>query len=389
MRLNRIIALLTLAVLPLAAVPGWDCRQGWEIILIWVAAAGVSFALTSWWRRVFAWCALAVLIASPAGIAYVSIAMIALVMIFMELVKEENIEDVAGAMVIGAWALFAVMCLQQAGLIPIYNKFSRPAAMFNPGTAGVYLALCLPAFFIFTGSQWGRAFAIGAGLYGIAMTHNTTAIAAAAAGIITYGVLKRTRAANVLVLASLLVVLFVIVKLDPIGRTLNQDPRWRIWQITTRAIEPQPWGRGLGSFQEIFPYYVASSTDLTKTIQIGAIDGKPILMADVWWNYAHNEYLQAAFEMGYQTLALIILYLAWMGWTVIRCRSCMTDRGRAAAAGMAALAVSCLGWFPFHVVPTALVGAAWIGLMEMEIGEARREKAMRGVFGPKTGPRRA
>jgi len=85
--------------------------------------------------------------------------------------------------------------------------------------------------------------------------------------------------------------------------------------------------------------------------------------------HAHNEYIQTGFEMGLQTVALIAAYLVWFGVMVwrrtLRSAPCAL---RIVASGMAALAVSCLGWHTFHIAPLALLGAAWLGMARKELG---------------------
>ena len=78
---------------------------------------------------------------------------------------------------------------------------------------------------------------------------------------------------------------------------------------------------------------------------------------------AHNEYVQAAFELGIQALALIMAFLAAAAVAIWR--------GKArpeVAAGIVAAAVGSFGWMTFHVPPLALIGVAWIGIWEGRTG---------------------
>ncbi len=73
-------------------------------------------------------------------------------------------------------------------------------------------------------------------------------------------------------------------RLDDIG--LDSEGRIVVYDLTWQAIQSNPWiGFGLGSFKQVFPLY--------KTLEIGGSDQNPIL-----WDYAHNTYLECAFELG-------------------------------------------------------------------------------------------
>jgi O-antigen ligase len=81
--------------------------------------------------------------------------------------------------------------------------------------------------------------------------------------------------------------------------------------------------------------------------------------------YAHNEYLQALAELGFIGLALLVVLLASLAWTVWRGRpeapSIAVWAG--AAAGLAALAVHSALDFLWHLPAIPLVGAVLAGLV--------------------------
>lgn len=379
----KITAQILLALMPLLAVPGWDCREGWELIALWGAALGYSLLLSSWWRRAFLWLALFQLILHPAGIGYAGFAMIAIFLGAVEAFKRIDPGRIMQCMAIGAGSLGVLMVLQLAGIIPIYSPYGHAAGFFNPGSAGVYLALCLPAF---VHAWWAAGICLGL----IAVTHSTTAMVTGAAVMGLSLALRGQRAKSreqrakrwIPAVAGMTLLALMLFKLDPIGRTLNQDPRWELWRQTVQTYESAPLGRGIGSYQQIMPYFISGNPGLVQTRNAGAVSGKPVLTQDIWWNYAHNEFLQAGFELGMQGLALAIIWVGWIGIGLFRKSEFGTRNAEDAAAriragiGIIALAIASLGWFPLHVAPLALVGMAWMGVWERrkaEVGDQRSE----------------
>jgi len=81
--------------------------------------------------------------------------------------------------------------------------------------------------------------------------------------------------------------------------------------------------------------------------------------------YAHNEYLQVLAELGFVGLALLVVLLASLAWTVWRgpphAPSAAVWAG--AAAGLAALAVHSALDFLWHLPAIPLVGAVLAGLV--------------------------
>lgn len=392
-----IIAQILLALMPLLAVPGWDCREGWELIALWGAAAAYSLLLTSWWRRAFLWLGLFQLILHPAGISYAGFAMIAVFLGTVEVFKRIDTGRIMQCMAIGSGSLGALMVLQLAGVMPIYSPYGHAAGFFNPGSAGVYLALCLPAF---VHVWWAAGICLGL----IAVTHSTTAMVTGAA-VVGLSLALKTRGQRsevrgrkktknwVATIAAGVLLALMLWKLDPIGRTLNQDPRWELWRQTLQTYQSAPLGRGIGSYQQIMPYFISGNPRLVKTRNAGAVGGKPVLTQDIWWNYAHNEFLQAGFELGMQGMILALAWVIWVGFETVNHRAetqiyrasevraaepqrSATDTKLLAGIGIMALAIASLGWFPLHVAPLALTGMAWIGIWERrkaKVGDQRSE----------------
>jgi O-antigen ligase len=234
---------------------------------------------------------------------------------------------------IAACAGLLWMGLQQsAGILP-EGGFIGP---FNPDAAGVFLALCLPAFF--SRKTWPF---IGIILAAIILTKTSTGFAAAfAACAVAAFVAPLSGKSKVAALAAIVILAGLFVwKVDPIARTINCD-RWIAWGHGTRAAIHAPAGYGLGSWETVFPVMASGDARLGQ-----------------YFRQAHNEYVQFAFEAGLPAVILTAAFLMFAAWA--------TAKGRIpphTAGGMAALAVSCAGWHTFHVAPLALIGCAWMGL---------------------------
>ncbi len=142
-------------------------------------------------------------------------------------------------------------------------------------------------------------------------------------------------------------------KVDPM-RSILSDPRFVAWKHAAWSMRSELWGRGLGSWEKIFPLLASGDSRLGRVEPTS----KGIVANDVFAQ-AHNEYIQMAFELGIHVFIFLILFSVFTFIAVIR--------GRAspyAAAGMTAVMVSCLGFFTLHIPPTALLGMAWMGMWE-------------------------
>lgn len=109
--------------------------------------------------------------------------------------------------------------------------------------------------------------------------------------------------------------------------------RWEIW--TRYVSNVNPWGDGLGSAAI-------------------AVQG---------YEYAHNEFIQFAFELGIGSVAL---------WAVVA--HAMGARPILERVGLAALLAQCMVYFPLHAPAPVLVGALLAGGL---CGERARERASR------------
>lgn len=156
-------------------------------------------------------------------------------------------------------------------------------------------------------------------------------------------------------LAALLVVgllawFFLPLVQERILDALKQNVRINLWRDTLTMIAAHPlWGTGPGSFRWVYPHY-------WHHLKI-YIDPE----------FAHNEYLQLAAELG---IAGLLLMVATLGWLVVRLirliRQGDTERGDYLIAGFvgafAASAVHAVFDFNFHIYANAQVLAAFGGI---------------------------
>ena len=141
------------------------------------------------------------------------------------------------------------------------------------------------------------------------------------------------------------------------------------WKVATRSMPAEMWGRGLGSWEATFPL-LASGDPRLGVVQD---QGGKVALTNVFAQ-AHNEYVQAAFELGLQALVLIMGFLIFVAVSIWR-----GAVSPSVAAGMTILAVGCFGFFTFHVAPTALLGVAWIGMWEKDCDDYRDCHDARGA----------
>jgi O-antigen ligase len=142
-------------------------------------------------------------------------------------------------------------------------------------------------------------------------------------------------------------------RVDPLAGVIT-DQRWIAWKHAAWSMRSEILGRGLGSFKTVFPLLASGDA------RIGEVKNEAgkITMNNAFLE-AHNEYVQAAFELGLQMAFLMVLFAGFVTWAIL------TRQVPAhAAAGVAALMVACMGWHVFHIAPLALLGCAWLGQWE-------------------------
>lgn len=338
-----------LALLPLCLVPGAaGLRFGWQLASLWAAAALFAVWLESWWLRAFfALCAVHVFIRGPVATAYLQLLLIAVYLAAVKGFAAAEPWRVRCGLLASAVLLCGWIAAQRLGAMPEldFPYPIRAAGPFNPNAAAVLLVLCLPAFFTPAG-RWLLPIPL-AGLFACGSVTGMAAGFAAAAVWAVTGENRKAAAAVLAVAAALLALFAALVLADPSDLVLG-NARWHAWGRILQSAPDALLGRGPGSFAAVFPLLTASD---------------PLLAAEGVWTAAHNEYLQALFELGLPGLALIGAFLALQirrFWIIARSRGLTADERRCAA-GLAAVAVSCAGWHTFHIAPLALAGCAWLG----------------------------
>jgi O-antigen ligase len=89
----------------------------------------------------------------------------------------------------------------------------------------------------------------------------------------------------------------------------------------------------------------------------GAMGGKlQIMYQGSAWGMFHNEYLEALFNWGAIGLVLIVMLMAWTAWR------CWSHRVQPVLwMGLMAVAITAAASIPFHIMPTAIVAAWYLG----------------------------
>ncbi len=125
---------------------------------------------------------------------------------------------------------------------------------------------------------------------------------------------------------------------DPIGSARLAN--WgRGWALSYGGRESWFLGYGLGSWIFLFP------------------------KAGTSFHRAHNEPLQVFFELGFMGVLAMLLYGRFL---ILRFLDYgRTGRGLFATAGMAAVVVSSLGNFPFHLAGTAILAVGWMAMFDI------------------------
>lgn len=380
--MKKIYQIILLAAVPglifcIIPADGMPFRLSWQLVVIWISCGAVVVMLSSWWWRLFLLLALfrTATRLPPAYDEYVSLLMIAIFLACAEGFSRIDREKTMDFMCIAALIILDWISLQKLGTIHPYFG----TGPLNPDTAAIFLALCLPgclrkwsfrfesifAYRLLALAPWRREWRymlvplIFGGLY---MAWSTTGFLAALAAMSVYIWLSVTERRNVRMslYAVLLLASIWFWQVKPLDM-MTDNPRWLAWKHAAWSLRSEAFGRGLGSWEWVFPLLASGEPRLGKvTYENG------ILLAQDVFAQAHNEPVEATFEMGVQALALMVVFVAVFLVVVYRKAAPHPE-----AMGMAALMVSCLGFFCMHVPPTALLGCAWLGMWH----QCRQNKA--------------
>lgn len=328
-------------------------RFSWQLASIWLAGIVFCSWLRSWWLRIFFILALVqVIYHGPVITAYLDLLMIVIFMAAIQGFSDINADRIMDSMIAAAMLLCAWMFLQRIGIAADGHLGVSAAGPFNSNAGACFLAMCLPAFF-----RRRRWYFLPVIVWGLLDCHSTTGIAAAIAVMATYqtGATCTGKKWWAVILLVVMISGYFFWKIDPISNLYNAD-RFVAWKRTVMAYPSAPFGRGLGSFGNIFPILTAGDQRLHH------VSGQEI-NGEVW-RHAHNEYLQLGFEMGLQAMALVLAYLLWTAVCSWRETARMNHADILALSGIAAAAVGAAGFYTFHIAPTALLGCAWLGMWQ-------------------------
>lgn len=346
---SQLLDLLLLAALPalmFCIIPahGIELRVSWQLVSIWLAGMAFVLFLRSWWHRVFFLLALCQVIVRPPDTApYMTLLMIAIFLVAIEGYSRMDPDRIMNMICAAALLLIGWIWLQRLGLLSRFDLGSSCAGPFNINAASAFIGISLSAFYRPGGFHW-----LPFMLFGLAICHSTTGVIAAlvsGAVFLALGGVNSNKIFKSCILALLVLGGVFLWKVDSLSSTLQND-RWQAWKRIAWTYRSECLGRGLGSFREIFPIMTKSDKKMSGH-----------------WMHAHNEYLQVGFEMGVQTMALIVAYLTAIAARLWRGRKTLTLTEKQIAAGMAATATACAGWHVFHIAPLALLGCAWMGMI--------------------------
>ncbi len=251
-------------------------------------------------------------------------------------------------------AAFFLMCsflvVQYAvGHDTLYN-FNRPEPMVI-GTVGnsmisATLITCLAPFLL----TYKKLNIIPLCLIAF-ITHSAGMVAALAAGILFYGMMKiKGMRLKILVVILIIECIFLTGAPQYAAKRFNAG-RGPIWKRTVELALKRPWmGYGISSYQLVFP---AMSHDLvdplgkTEEWEIENIKGTQVPALRT-----HNCWLQYWFELGAVGMAAILVFAAMLVLLFFRCPR--TDKTITAMTGLVILGVVMLFHFPtrlWHSVP--------------------------------------
>ncbi|MHB8724061.1 MAG: O-antigen ligase family protein [Casimicrobiaceae bacterium] len=217
------------------------------------------------------------------------------------------------------------------------NEWAQRTLLFG---CAVLILLCL----VFTRSRAG----IGTGIVGLA--GSSILFARARSGTRSARLIALALGASGLLLALVVGIAPVLERFQPAQLHLNGQDRLAMYAATVRAtIAFMPFGSGLGTFRNVFPHFQDSAL-------AGYVD------------HAHNDYLQAAMELGIPGVTAMVLLLVAYGRRLggllqTEDVGSFTLLQLAAAVGMLPAMLHSLVDFPLHMPANAMWFATLAGVL--------------------------
>ena len=366
-RFARVVALTTIALVPLAVWPGTpEPFTRPRIALLAVAVALVAVALVLARRgwpgvpRSIEWSAagFAGALAVSASFAPV-VSPVAVVLPVLGVAwavtlrwvapepRQIALVIVAGASIVASWALlqFAGLDpLQAAGWLPARAYVARMrvhATLGNPNFVGAYLASVLPLAAADLLPRRVRLVAFGLILLGIAATTSRGASLGAVAGMMAFTAARPSRRSRAALFATLLVAALVVSVGGGGTRSIEDTSRGRWYILSVAAphlLERPLTGFGPGSMALLYPGWEM------ERWSAGGIDSDVRRYAAAQ-RHAHNDYVELLSDLGVPAL------VSWLLLTAAVVAAGMNGRavaGSAAAAGIIALSTIALVDFPLQ-----------------------------------------
>ena len=254
---------------------------------------------------------------------------------------------------IAIYVLFQRLGIEQFYAVPVGESDQRWfAGMGNVGIVATYLAMTVPLFLLFTKRRY--LVFLGLVLGAIWVSDARYAWGAAGAGLLTYGSLRLSERLSRRWRPTLVLGLIVLFGLGAryAWQPLTTDQRWPIWTEAFRLWKDEnpdqsrfSWtGRGLETFPMIFmePAHKSLKPDIQEIIKGSG------------WRTAHNDLLQALFELGLLGTGLLVLMVGSSLRAAWDSRQTILGTGWLSA-GVSLLFLSAT-YFPWHVAPTTFLG---------------------------------
>lgn len=342
------ILLLSACVL---RIPCDDARLGMEFLFQAAASIGLTVIL---WKRGNPWVALFLLASFWAMIypvydrssylAYQAILYGSLWFVFITYyVSNKNLPWILNAICLICLANIAMLCLQHMDMDPIFKpKWGTHdmtvGLMANQNEASAMLAFCFPAFFR---RRW--CWFIPVVIIGMFLPGCKGGIVTAAVSVAVWGICSGYAIYAIITSFASVFVYFWLTPPEIGYRILAWDKGLHLYK--------QHWifGSGIGHWKLIFssPQHIIHKWWFADEHRY----------VPVIWKQAHNEFIQALFEMGIPFVVVISGYIqnAVRRWKKLPILT---------MAVVAVITNSCFN-FPFHIGSTAIVAITWLGLLEL------------------------
>ena len=239
------------------------------------------------------------------------------------------------------------------------DRTMRIGLLDNWNSLSASFAVCLPAFFR-PKWKWFIPFV----LFGLYLANSVGGVLASMPTILYYtvnGLKKYSNASNAMVvICSSLTVIVCLAAFVWYVDPPNYKSRWAAWRmygvLSTDKHHNQLIGQGLGHWQPVF----ARKDVRHKICEWADCSTKRV---GIYYAQAHNEYIQADWEMGAIGVAVIIGFLIN---TLRRVRSVIDP---IPILIVLAFVVDSFVYFPFHIPTLALIGIMGFAMLERSLRE--------------------